>query len=503
MVPVADIDRTSYLLVLGANPLASNGSMMTAPGFGRRLRELRSRGGKVVVIDPRRTETAAVADEHHFIRPGTDAASLLALAHEVLASDAARPASYVDNVEQVRAAVAEWTPERAAAVTGIDADVIRRIATEFGTADRAACYGRNGVSTQQFGAICQWAVQVLNIVTGNLDRPGGTLFPRPAVDILRGLGRGHLGAWRSRVRGLPEFGGELPSATISDEILTPGKGQIRAMVTVAGYINETTRHADVILPPTSPLERDHYDLTFYQLAVRNVARWNAAVLPKPADARHDWEIFRGVGTRYARRALSRKRLRRTLTSLATLRMSPARIVDLGLRTGPYKLSLGRLRRTPPGIDLGPLQPCLPGALRNRTKRIDLAPEVILGDLPRAAAALLDVAESDGLLLKGRPRHQLLMNPADLKERSLVDGDLVRVSSASGSVEVEVAATDDMMPGVVSLPHGFGHARSGVRLSVATGVAGVSVNDVTDAGLVDELAGTAAVNGVPVTVEATS
>jgi len=550
MVPVADIDRTSYLLVLGANPLASNGSMMTAPGFGRRLRELRSRGGKVVVIDPRRTETAAVADEHHFIRPGTDAAFLLALAHEVLASDAARPASYVDNVEQVRAAVAEWTPERAAAVTGIDADVIRRIATEFGTADRAACYGRNGVSTQQFGAICQWAVQVLNIVTGNLDRPGGTLFPRPAVDILRGLGRGHLGAWRSRVRGLPEFGGELPSATISDEILTPGKGQIRAMVTVAGnpvlstpsgnrldqaldtldfmvsvdpYINETTRHADVILPPTPPLERDHYDLTFYQLAVRNVARWNAAVLPKPADARHDWEIFRGVGTRYARRTLSRKRLRRTLTSLATLRMSPARIVDLGLRTGPYKLSLGRLRRTPPGIDLGPLQPCLPGALRNRTKRIDLAPEVILGDLPRAAAALLDVAESDGLLLigrrhlrsnnswmhnsarlvKGRPRHQLLMNPADLKERSLVDGDLVRVSSASGSVEVEVAATDDMMPGVVSLPHGFGHARSGVRLSVATGVAGVSVNDVTDAGLVDELAGTAAVNGVPVTVEAAS
>lgn len=547
MVPVPDIDRTSYLLMLGANPLASNGSMMTAPGMGRRIREVRKRGGRVVVVDPRRTETAAVASEHLFIRPGADAAFLLALVHQILADGASVP-SYVDGLSAVRAAVAEWTPLRAATVTGIAVDDIMRIAREFAAAPQAACYGRVGVSTQQFGAVCQWAIQVLNIITGNLDRPGGSMFPRPAFDVLRTLGRGHLGAWRSRVRGLPEFGGELPAATMAEEILTPGKGQIRAMLTIAGnpvlstpdgakldealeslefmvaidpYINETTRHADVILPPTPPLERDHYDLVFHQLAVRNTARWNPAVLPRPADARHDWEIARGIGFRYARLTASRKRLKRMLPALAQMRMTPARLVDLGLRTGPYKLSLRLLRRNPSGVDLGPLQPRLPGALKTRSQRIDLAPAVIMDDLPRVRAALLDSGYGDGLLLigrrhlrsnnswmhnsarlvKGRPRHQLLMNPADLKDRSLSDGDLVRVSSASGSVDVEVAASDDMMPGVVSLPHGFGHQRAGVRLSVASSVEGVSVNDVTDAAVVDPISGTAALNAVPVTVEA--
>src|SRR5689334_10204646 len=336
MIAVPDIDRTSYLLMLGANPLASNGSMMTAPGFGRRIKDVRKRGGKVVVVDPRRTETAAVADEHHFVRPGTDAAFLLALIHQVIADGHARPAPYVDGLAAVEAAVEEWTPERAAALTGIDADVIRRIAGEYATAGRAAVYGRVGVSTQQFGALCQWAIQVLNIITGNLDRPGGTMFPRPAVNALLGLGRGHLGAWTSRVRGLPEFGGELPVSVMAEEILTPGDGQIRAMVTIAGnpvlstpdgrkldeafesldfmvavdpYINETTRHADVILPPAPPLEREHYDVVFHQLAVRNTARWNDAVLAKPEGAKHDWEIFRDLGIALVRRTpLSRKRI---------------------------------------------------------------------------------------------------------------------------------------------------------------------------------------------------
>jgi anaerobic selenocysteine-containing dehydrogenase len=547
MVPVADIDRTSYLLMLGANPLASNGSMMTAPGFGRRLREVRARGGRTVLIDPRRTETAAVVDEHHFVRPGTDAAFLLALIHQVIADGSARPASYVDGLDALESAVADWTPERAAPATGIDAEVIRRIAREFAAADRAACYGRVGVSTQEFGAVCQWAVQVLNIITANLDRPGGTMIPRPAVDTLRGVGRGHLGLWRSRVRGLPEFGGELPASTMAEEILTPGPGQIRAMVTIAGnpvlstpdgrrldealdtldfmvsvdpYINETTRHADVILPPTPPLEREHYDLAFHQLAVRNTARWNEAVLPRPDGSRHDWEIFRGLGLAYSRRTPIR--LRRKLVALAALRLNPRRIVDLGLRMGPYRLSVRKLRKSPGGIDLGPLQPCLPGALRQPTKRIDLVPKLLLDDLGRAREALLDRGgPGDGLLLigrrhlrsnnswmhnsarlvKGRPRHQLLMNPHDLEARSLTDGQLVRVTSAAGSVDVEVAATLDMMPGVVSLPHGFGHGRPGVRLSVAGQVAGASVNDITDPGLTDVIAGTAALNGVPVTVTA--
>jgi anaerobic selenocysteine-containing dehydrogenase len=545
MVPVPDIDRTSYLLMLGANPLASNGSMMTAPGFGRRLKDLQKRDGRVVVIDPRRTETAAVADEHHFVRPGTDAAFLLALIHQVIADGHARTASYVDGLAAVETAVETWTPERAAGITGIDAEVIRRIAREFATADGAACYGRVGVSTQQFGAACQWAIQVLNIITGNLDRPGGTMFPRPAVNTLLGLGRGHVGVWKSRVRGLPEFGGELPVSTMAEEILTPGDGQIHAMVTVAGnpvlstpngrkleealgtldfmvavdpYINETTRHADVILPPAPPLERDHYDVIFHQLAVRNTARWNDAVLPKPPEARHDWEIFRDLGLGLLRRT---PMSRRKLMLSARLRLSPRRIVDLGLRIGPYRLSLRKLRKSPGGIDLGPLQPALPQALHHKTKRIDLAQRMILDDLVRLESL---AAGNDGELLligrrhlrnnnswmhnsarlvKGKPRHQLLMNPEDLAKRDLADGQLVNVSSAAGTVAVEVAASNDMMPGVVSLPHGFGHGRPGARLTVANQVAGPSANDVTDADLTDTVAGTAAVNGVPVTVTACS
>ncbi|NIK56077.1 molybdopterin-dependent oxidoreductase [Kribbella shirazensis] len=543
MVPVPDIDRTSYLLMLGANPLASNGSMMTAPGFGTRLKELRKRGGKVVVVDPRRTETAAVSDEHHFVRPGTDAAFLLALIHQVISDGHAQVASYVDGLAAVEAAVEQWTPERAAAITGIPAEVIRRVAREFAAAERAACYGRVGVSTQQFGAICQWAIQVLNIITGNLDRSGGTMFPRPAVNALLGLGRGHVGVWKSRVRGLPEFGGELPVPVMAEEILTPGEGQIRAMVTVAGnpvlstpngrrldealgsldfmvaidpYINETTRHADVILPPAPPLEREHYDIVFHQLAVRNTARWNDAVLPKPDAARHDWEIFRDLGLALVRRTpWSRRRAEVT----ARLRMPPRWIVDAGLRIGPYRLSVRKLRRSPGGVDLGPLQPALPAALHRKTKRIDLAQRMILDELPRLDA--LTALSADELLLigrrhlrnnnswmhnsarlvKGRPRHQLLMHPDDLADRDLSDGQLVTVTSAAGSVAVEVAASKDIMPGVVSMPHGFGHNRPGSRLTVANQVQGPSVNDVTDATLIDPVAGTAAVNGVPVTVTA--
>ncbi|MET9276241.1 molybdopterin-dependent oxidoreductase [Kribbella sp. NPDC003557] len=543
MIAVPDIDRTSYLLMLGANPLASNGSMMTAPGFGKRLKELRKRGGKVVVVDPRRTETAAVSDEHHFVRPGTDAAFLLALIHQVISDSQARVAAYVDGLAAVEAAVEKWTPERAAEITGIPADAIRRIAHEFATAERAACYGRVGVSTQQFGAICQWAIQVLNIITGNLDRPGGTMFPRPAVNALLGLGRGHVGAWKSRVRGLPEFGGELPVSTMAEEILTPGEGQIRAMVTVAGnpvlstpdgrrldealgslefmvavdpYINETTRHADVILPPAPPLERDHYDVIFHQLAVRNTARWNDAVLPKPASARHDWEIFRDLGLALVRRTpWSRRRVQTT----ARLRLSPRRIVDAGLRIGPYRLSVAKLRRTPGGIDLGPMQPALPGALHQKSKRIELAQPMILDDLPRLDA-LTTVAPDELLLIgrrhlrnnnswmhnsarlvKGKPRHQLLMHPDDLADRDLTDGQLVTVTSAAGAVSVEVASSNDMMSGVVSLPHGFGHNHPGARLSVASQVPGPSANDITDTAFIDPTAGTAAVNGVPVTVTA--
>jgi anaerobic selenocysteine-containing dehydrogenase len=295
-----------------------------------------------------------------------------------------------------------------------------------------------------------------------------------------------------------------------------GLAGLEFMVAVDPYINETTRHADVILPPTPPLERDHYDLAFHQLAVRNTARWNSAPLPRNKSARHDWEIFRDLGLELLSRSpFSRQKLLAT----ARLRLSPARVVDLGLRIGPYPLSLRKLRKSPGGIDLGPLQPALPGALYTRNKRIDLAQAAVLDDLPRLAAHLVAYGNTDDLLLigrrhlrsnnswmhnsarlvKGRPRHQLLMNPADLDRRSLTDGELVEVTSAAGTLSVEVAASNDMMPGVVSLPHGFGHGLPGVRLTVASQVKGASVNDVTDDAVTDALGGTAALNGVPVQV----
>jgi anaerobic selenocysteine-containing dehydrogenase len=548
--PIPDIDRTGYFLMFGANPIVSNGSIMTVPGFASRVKEMQARGGKLVLFDPRRTETARVADEHHFIRPGSDAAVMLAMVNVLLAEGLIRPADYIDNVGRLRSLIAEFSPDRTAAASGVPAETIRRIAREFAGAPTAVAYGRTGVSTQRFGALAQWAVQLLNILTGNLDRPGGAMFTTPAADLTKVLTAGHYGKWHSRVRGLPEFSGELPVSVLAEEIEAPGNGQIRALVTMAGnpvlstpdgaavdraldkldfmvavdiYMNETTRHADVILPPTVALERDHYDLLFHALAVRNTARFNPAVFPRPRDARHDWEIFRALGTRYARRiafgAGSPRRRLAAAASLGRFLLTPTQAVEVLLRTGPHRISLGKLKRNPHGLDLGPLQPCLPGALATKKKRIDLTPKLLVDDLPRLQQAI--AASSDGLVLigrrhlrsnnswmhnserlvKGKPRHQLLMNPADLAVRDVADGARVRVSTRAGSVDVEVVASDEMMPGVVSLPHGWGHHYAGVQLSVASKTPGVSVNDLTDPELFDELAGTAALNGVPVTVAA--
>ncbi len=548
LIPVPDIDRTDLFVVVGGNPMASNGSLMTVPDFPGRLRELRGRGGRMVVLDPRRTETAKAADEHHFVRPGTDAFVLLAMLHTVFAEGLAQPPEYVDGLDAVEAAVQPFTPERAEAVSGVGADVIRGLARDLVRTERAALYGRMGVSTQAFGAVCQWAIQCLNIVAGNLDHEGGVMLTSPAIDAVgRGLiGKGHHDLWRSRVRDLPEFGGELPVSTLADEILTPGKGQVRAVLTVAGnpvlstpdgarlsdalagvdfmaavdiYVNETTRHADVILPPTSALERDHYDLAFHVLAVRNTARFTPAVFPKPKDARHDWEIFREITLRTAKRLGAKAPLKKRLRTQARMRLSPTRMIDLLLRTDRPRLSLRTLRRHPEGIDLGPLKPVLPGRLRTKDKRVHAAPPLVLDDLARLESAEAAVPEQNELLLigrrhqrdcnswmhntdrltKGRPRHHLLMHPEDLAERGLADGTTVAVTSRVGTVEVEVQATDDMMRGVVSLPHGYGHQREGVLLGNASRVPGPSINDLTDPAVLDRASGNAVLNGVPVSV----
>ncbi|MGZ8743435.1 MAG: molybdopterin-dependent oxidoreductase [Nocardioides sp.] len=547
LLPVPDIDRTQHLLVLGANPMASNGSLMTVPDFPNRVRELKARGGRLVVLDPRRTETAKVADEHLFVRPGTDAHLLLAMLRTILDEGLETVPSYVDGLDAVRRTVEPFTPERAESATGVAAGDVRRLARELAAAESAAVYGRIGVSVQEFGLVCQWAVQVLNAVTGNLDRPGGTMFTRPAIDAVgrRLIGRGHLGLWRSRVRDLPEFGGELPVATLADEILTPGDGQVKALLTVAGnpvsstpdgkrlgeaiagldfhaaidfYVNETTRHADVILPPTSALERDHYDLVFHILAVRNTARFTPAVYPKPKGALHDWEIYREVALRTAHRLGAKRSLRKRIAQQARMRLSPTRTVDLLLRTDASKLSLRKLAAHPDGLDLGPLQPCLPERLQTKDHRIDLAPATVLDDLARLEATVEAPVEAGELrligrrhqrdcnswmhnserLIKGRARHQLLMHPDDLAARGIDDGSVVEVTSRVGKVQVEVAATDAMMPGVVSLPHGYGHRADGVRLANAVELPGVSINDLTDPERLD-VSGNAVLNGTPVTV----
>jgi anaerobic selenocysteine-containing dehydrogenase len=542
LLPVPDIDRTDLFLVLGANPMASNGSLMTVPDFPARLRELKARGGRMVVVDPRRTETAKAAHEHHFVRPGSDAFVLLAMLHVLFAEGLTTPPAYVDGVDAVRAAVEPFTPERAETASGIAADDVRRLARELAAARSAAVYGRVGVSTQEFGLVATWAVQLLNLVTGNLDRPGGVMLTRPAVDAVgRGrIGRGHHDVWRSRVRGLPEFAGELPVATLADEITTPGEGQVRALLTVAGnpvsstpdgrrlaeaistldfvaavdvYVNETTRLADVILPPTGALERDHYDLVFHTLAVRNTARFTPALFEKPAGTMHDWEIYREIVLRTQRLLTSRRPRRARLAQAARMRVSPTRTIDLLLRTSKPRLSVRRLRRGP--VDLGPLRPCLPERLQTKDGRVHAAPQQVLDDLARLDAAPV---ATDGLVLvgrrhqrdnnswmhntprltKGRPRHQLYMHPADLAERAIADGAVVRVASAVGTVEVEVRASDDMMPGVVSLPHGYGHRQPGVRMRRAVELPGASMNDLTDPSVLDA-SGNAVLSGVPVTV----
>jgi anaerobic selenocysteine-containing dehydrogenase len=566
LLPIPDLDRTAFLLVLGGNPVVSNGSLMTAPDVAARLKALRSRGGRLVVVDPRRTETAELADTHHFIRPGTDALLLLAMLQVIFAEGLARPGrleGFTDGLDALREACAAYPPERVAAATGIEAATIRGLARDFAHSESAIAYGRMGASTQAFGALAQWLTQALNVVTGNLDRAGGAMFTRPAFDLVGsggGFGHGGFDRRRTRVRGLPEFGGEFPVAALAEEIDTPGEDRIRALVTAAGnpvlstpngrrldaalaglefmvsidfYLTETTRHAHLILPPTFALERDHYDLVFNALAIRNVAKYSPPVFARGPDARHDEEILAGLVERIEAHDPSRRPA--LPARLAARALTARRALALGLRFGPHGarlsplsrgLTLGRLAGQPHGVDLGPLEPCLPARLRTPGRRIQLAPAPLLADLARLQSTLprspAPAAPPDDTLLligrrdprshnswlhnsrrlvKGPPRCTLRLNPDDAAARGLRDGDLAELRSRTGALQVPVELTDELMRGVASLPHGWGHDRDGTRQAVAASRAGVSANDVTDEQFLDALSGNAALNGVPVTVRA--
>jgi anaerobic selenocysteine-containing dehydrogenase len=563
-IPVPDVDRTDFLLILGADPYSSNGSLWTAPDLPGRLRALRERGGRLVVVDPRRSRTARAADRHLAIRPGTDVYLLLALAHELFAAGLVAPgrlADHLNGLSELAELVAPATPQAMAPRCGIDAGDIRTLARELAAAPRAAVYGRIGTTTVAAGTVTSWLVDVLNVLTGNLDRAGGAMFPLPAHGHRgRGTGAGFTtGRWHSRVRGLPEVFGELPAVTLVDEIETPGEGQVRALVTVAGnpalsvpggdrlgaalstldfmvsvdpYLNATTRHADVILPPPAPAEQSHYDLSFYHFSVRNVANFSPPVRPLSPGALDEADILLRLIAILAGRG--------SWQSIVDGRRQAEKLVDDKLRAGPYGLTLDKLRENPHGIDLGPLEERIPENLRTPSGRIELCPEPVASEArrllaapttaawpaaaePTAAgpAAAGPAAAEPGLVLIGR-RHlrsnnswmgnvpalakgaslcTLLVHPSDAARLGLVDGGRADVRSRAGAVEATVEVSDAMAPGVVSLPHGFGHDLPGVRLSVAGRNPGVSVNRVTDELAVDPLSGTAVLNGVPVEVRA--
>ena len=560
LMPVPDLDRTEFFLCIGANPLVSNGSIMTAPNMRGRIEAIRKRGGRVVVVDPRRSETAAAADDHLFIRPGTDALFLLSMLHVIFNEGLGRPGrleSITDGLGALAAAASDFSPEATAGATGVAPWQVRELARAFAVA-RGAAYGRIGLCTQEFGATSSWLLYALNLICGRLDEPGGMMFTTPAVDVERLANAIRMTAgfdrWRSRVRRLPEYGGELPVATLADEIETAGQGQVRALIVSAGnpvlstpdggrldrllprlefmvaidpYLNETTRHAHVVLPPTSPLERSHYDVALLGYAVRNVAKFSPPVFERAPDSRHDWEICLELWTRLGLPGVplgpSGKVAGRIIRRVFG-RIGPEGLLDLALRAGPYGLRRGRralsmrvLRESPHGIDLGPLQPRFPARLRTADGRIHAAPPRFLEDLPRvrtrmttAAPALVLIGRrhlhsnnswchNAARLVKGPPRCVLLINPRDAAARGIADGDLISLSSRTGRIKVTAETTHDMMEGVVSLPHGWGHDREGVRLRVARLTTGASVNDVTDEAAVDPVSGNAAVSGLPVEV----
>jgi anaerobic selenocysteine-containing dehydrogenase len=560
-IPVPDIDRTDFMLVLGADPFSSNGSLWTVPDAPGRFRELQKRGGRFVVVDPRRSRTAQAADQHVVIRPGTDVFLLLALIHELFRQDLVNLrelAGHVTDHTVVRERVMPFTPEAVEERTGVAAATIRALARELAGAERAAVYGRIGTTTVEFGTVASWAVDTLNILTGNLDRPGGVMWPLPAHSK-RGPGRGKgfgIGRWHSRVKGYPEVMGEYPAVTLADEIETPGEGQVRALFTIGGnpalslpnsarvndalasldfmvsvdpYLNETTRHADVVLPTPPPSRRDHYDIAFLNNSVRNVVKYSRAAIPLEEGRVDETDIFFRLATIFSGLGPSADLDAIAAMQLAGLKQQlgadfepegetrEERLLDLKLRTGPYGVSLRQLLDHPHGIDLGPLTPRLPEILRTVSGRVELTPEPIMNDLPRVLAAL-ETPESDLVLVgrrhlrtnnswmhnvpalvKGKPLCTLLVNPGDAARIGLADGATAQVTSRVGKVEVLVEVTDDIAPGVVSMPHGWGHDLPGTRLTVAREHAGVNVNLLTDDLRIDPLSGTAVLNGTRVQV----
>jgi anaerobic selenocysteine-containing dehydrogenase len=538
LFPIADIDRTETMLIVGGNPMASNGSVWTVPGIRHRIKALQDRGGKLIVVDPRRTETADLADTHLFIRPGTDPAFLIALLLALDESGAINPGRLLPLLDGFEAALAELRAFDIPALAthcGIAEADIGAIAQRLGAGAPAITYGRMGVSTAAFGTLNHWLIQLLNIATGNLDREGGMMFSNPGVDVVAQAGQGTWGRFRSRVSGLPEVMSELPVVTMAEEIATPGEGQVKALFTIAGnpvlscpdgraldaaletldlmvsvdmYVTETSRHAHYVLPPCGPLQKDHYALFLGAIAVRNYAKYSPALLPMGAD-KSDWEVVGSLATAcLVAQGQPAPNLRH-----------PRDTLDHMLRKSPHGLTLEQVESHPHGLDLGELQPGrLPERLYTPDRMIRCLPDAIPADLRRFAANMAETPANSLLLigrrhlrsnnswlhnskrlLKGPDRCTLMIHPKDAEAHGIAQGQQVTIRSRVGEVTAPAEITDSVMPGTVSLPHGWGHARPGVQLSVARTRPGVSLNDLTDRQRFDPLSGNAALNGTPVTM----
>ena len=545
LIPIPDIERTDYLLILGANPGASNGSLLTAPGFPQKIKSIQKRGGKVINIDPRFTETSKISSQHLYINPGKDALFLLSLLHVIFdqgIEEKTHLSNYLKGLEEIKEIVKEYSPKKTALLIGIDSLEIQKIAKDFMNSKTAVCYGRMGVSTQEYGGICQWLINVLNIVTNNMDKVGGAMFTKPAIDLVYMTGIqgkvGNFDRYRSRVHNLPEYSGELPVATLADEILTEGEGQIKMFICTAGnpvlsapngkkmekalekldfmvsidiYLNETSKYANIILPTTNGLETLHYDLVFHQLAIRNTAKLSEVLFEKDENQKHDWQILNELTERITEKKNS---------------LTPEMMLDNMFQYSPYKdanLSVDKLKENPNGIDLGSLQPLLIKRIFTVDKKINVSPQIFIDDLKRLDKELYkDTKEEETkypfaligrrhlrnnnswmhnskLLMKGKNRCTVLMSSKDANNLSITDHQKIKIISNVGSIELPVEISDEMKEGVLSIPHGFGHNRNGTKIKLAEENAGESINDLTDDNKIDKLTGNANFSGTRVKV----
>jgi len=547
LMPVPDINRTDFWLIIGGNPMVSNGSLMTAPNVSGKLRAIQKRGGKVVVIDPRRTETARKADKHLFIRPATDIWLFLAMINDILENDKTKVEAYqnilkVEQIEEIKRAVASFTIEKASAITSIPEEDIRNLIDDFLAADSAICYGRLGVSIAEYGGLSHWAINTLNILTGNFDKKGGVIFTSPAFSVTDKKYEGYkFGRWKSRVRKLPEFGGELPVVTLAEDILTEGEGQVKALITSCGnpvlstpngqqldkaldslefmvsvdiYLNETTRHADIILPPATGLEVPHLGIAFHNLAVHNTVKYSEPSVAKDENMRYDWEIFSNL----TQAVLSERAKRQGETLPPAPSYTLEQLVDYKLKSGQYNMSLEELKKHPHGIDLGALEDNnAENRLLTADKKIDLFPEIYQTALKSMTPPALQENELSLIsrrhlrsnnswlhnsyrMVKGGNRCTALIHPNDAEKYKIEDGKTVEITSRVGKIQIEAEVSDEVNIGTISIPHGWGHDRKGIKMSIAQAHAGASINDLIDDQRVDELSGVAAMTGTPIRIE---